>query len=260
MRKRFSNFHQSYRFAGGFTLIELLVVIAVISLLMAMLLPALDAARRLARRTVCKNNLRQIAVGWVLYVEDIGSFYQGISTNHDFGGWEGVGGFGLDRPLNKYVGLDPNIPTGKGAKLFRCPADTGSAAGYAPHELAYDIFGNCYQTNIFVIGPTTIGPPSASHAVLHNAYNSRRKPLKISLMDMTTNPALLAMVGDNNWIHEWVPFGPPNEAWHGKPQYHNLAFLDCHVEFIKIRKGLYVTPEYSILPFRDLHKLAYGVQ
>ncbi len=263
MKHEYVNIPQNRRFTGGFTLIELLVVIAVISLLMAMLLPALEAARRLARRTVCQTNLRQIALAWALYVEDIGSFYQGPSkANHNFGGWEGVGGYGLDRPLNKYVGLDPNIPIRKGARLFRCPADTGSAAGYAPHELAYDIFGNSYQTNIFVIGPTRIFPPSASHAVLHNAYNSRRTPLEygISLTDITTNPALLALVGDNNWIHEWEPFGPPNEAWHGKPQYHNMAFLDGHVKFIKTLKGMYITPEYSILPFRDLHKLAYGVQ
>jgi hypothetical protein len=39
-----------------------------------------------------------------------------------------------------------------------------------------------------------------------------------------------------------------------------LAFLDGHVEFLEIYKGLYVTPEYSILPFRNLYKLAREVQ
>jgi len=252
MRREYVNIPHTYRLTSGFTLIELLVVIAIISLLMAMILPALDGARRLAGRTVCKNNLRQISLGWALYVDNIGSFYQGVDSNHDFG----------NRPLNPYVGLDPSIPTRDGARLFRCPGDDGGAAGLATHEVAYDIFGNSYQTNIFIIGPTAIGPPSMSHVALHNAYNKRRTPLKygMSLTDVTTNPAMFALVGDNNWIHEFLPFGPPNAAWHGKPQYHNIAFLDGHVGFIKTLKGMYITSEYSILPFRDLHKLAYSVQ
>jgi hypothetical protein len=39
-----------------------------------------------------------------------------------------------------------------------------------------------------------------------------------------------------------------------------MAFLDGHVGFIKIRKGLYVTSEYNVLPFEDLYKLAREVQ
>src|SRR5262249_33549798 len=76
MSKRFPS-------GNGFTLVELLVVIAIIGVLVALLLPAIQAARESANRTSCTNKLRQIALAVLNFESSRGALpYNAITKNN----------------------------------------------------------------------------------------------------------------------------------------------------------------------------------
>lgn len=124
----------------GFTLIELLVVIAVLGILGAMLLPALGRGPERAREAQCLNNLRQISLGFKMYVEDNQSHYPAYfavdpladkSWSQTVRLWDrAIGGknptnvfcFRMTFPQAQSRAMYPYLGV---SEAFRCPKDRG---------------------------------------------------------------------------------------------------------------------------------------
>jgi prepilin-type N-terminal cleavage/methylation domain-containing protein len=121
----------------AFTLIELLVVIAIIAVLIALLLPAVQQAREAARRTQCKNNLKQMGLAFHNYESTSNMFPPGLMA---------VG--------TKTTGYPSEIGEGQ----FINPANTAAASlhNWAEYLLPYIDQGNLY-TQIDFSGPMGFG-------------------------------------------------------------------------------------------------------
>ncbi len=125
--------------ATGFTLIELLVVIAIIAILAAILFPVFARARESARRTVCISNVKQIGLGWMMYVQDNDETFP-PSNSPSNSQWGGSSTFTNKYPCkpcrphlkgNDSVTYDATIyaqPYIKSIDLFKCPSDVGIPA------------------------------------------------------------------------------------------------------------------------------------
>ena len=129
----------------GFTLIELLVVIAIIAILVALLLPAVQQAREAARRSQCKNNLKQIGLAMHNYHDVHNTLPPGIigvdRTNgpHNINGSNSFGWGTMILPMldqvNLYKELNTklplldsanSLPIQKVLSVYRCPSDTAA--------------------------------------------------------------------------------------------------------------------------------------
>ena len=106
-----------------FTLIELLVVIAIISILAAMLLPALKIAKNTAQKIVCKSNIRQMSSAMLMYAEE----NNGWSSNGDSSKTAGNGIVYYDYLVN--AKLAPKIVNGK-YNIYCCPSANPPASYY----------------------------------------------------------------------------------------------------------------------------------
>jgi len=129
LRWRFQRRPAGQRELRGFTLVELLVVIAIIGVLVALLIPAVQAAREAGRRVQCKSQLKQLALAALTHHEQHGHFPTGGWSQRWLG--DPDRGFGPDQPGGWAYNVLPFIEE---SALYALPAD-GQPNVLTQHQL-----------------------------------------------------------------------------------------------------------------------------
>jgi len=223
----------------GFTLIELLVVIAIIAILIALLLPAVQQAREAARRTQCKNNLKQLGLAFHNYHDVFNTFPPGcINSSFQMATASDATCWGWATFLLPYIDQAPAYNTlapGTNSMLqalnttaglqimttplaaFRCPSDTGPGVNNFDAALA-DTAGDAqvatYNRHI-TNGTANVATSTSNYVMLACSSVSTTLPFrsadfgpptgvgfndsKIGLRDITDGSSNTFLVGERAW-------------------------------------------------------------
>jgi prepilin-type N-terminal cleavage/methylation domain-containing protein len=206
---------QRYSSQKGFTLIELLVVIAIIAILIALLLPAVQQAREAARRTQCKNNLKQIALGMHNYESTNNTLPPSMAivpTITSNASWSIHGRLlPFMEQVNLYSQIDlsrawGNFPIISNFRVpvYACPSDPKSDRARDTGTNGIFLMPTCYGFNF---GTWLVYNPTTGQGGDGIAFPNSR--IRISSITDGTSNTLLA-----SEVHAWTAYtrngGPPS--------------------------------------------------
>ena len=205
---------------GGFTLIELLVVIAIIAVLIALLLPAVQQAREAARRSQCKNNLKQLGLA-IHNFHDTRNGFPPFSLGLDPAGpapaqcmtWYALILPNLEQaPLYNSLNLDANtnfngtngaVLNGTGMAslgVYRCPSRRST--GYNNNKVAVaDYVATTWGGDNYMTGNTAANYTTQKQVIqmaIRNATNPSDYKCRTSFRDITDGSSNTAMIAEKH--------------------------------------------------------------